>query len=257
MNKPMDEENDKQAGLVRMAKKEAAGEKLTLATSIYNSLRADILGAQLRPGERLRIDALAERFDVSGSAVREALSRLSTERLVDRYEQRGFRVPAVALEEWRALVRTRCWVETRALEESMKRRSDAWEDSLVLAFHRLSRLAWSAEPEAHAQWQRAHRVFHQTLIGNCDSPWLVEFCDTLADHAQRYISVSNAVRREPRDGEAEHERLMKTALSGDIEAASAALTAHYTTTLKAIENALEASDGVPDTLTIGQDENAA
>ena len=125
MNKPMDEESDKQAGLVRMAKKEAAGEKLTLATSIYNSLRADILGAQLRPGERLRIDALAERFDVSGSAVREALSRLSTERLVDRYEQRGFRVPAVALEEWRALVRTRCWVETRALEESMKRRSDS------------------------------------------------------------------------------------------------------------------------------------
>lgn len=246
-----------ETGFVRMAKKESEGEKVTLATSIYNSLRADILGARLRPGERLRIDALAQRFDVSGSAVREALSRLSTERLVDRYEQRGFRVPAVALEEWRALVRTRCWVETRALEESMRRRNDAWEDSVVLAFHRLSRLAWSAEPEAHAEWQRAHRVFHQTLIGNCDSPWLVEFCDTLADHAQRYISVSNALRREPRDGEAEHERLMKIALSGDVEAACAALTAHYTTTLKAIENAFEAADGAADAMTIGQDENAA
>ena len=49
MNRRMDEDGYKQAGLVRMAKKEPAGEKLTLATSIYNSLRADILGAHLRP----------------------------------------------------------------------------------------------------------------------------------------------------------------------------------------------------------------
>ena len=49
----------------------------TLSEQRYASIRADILAGRARPGERLRLAALAERHGVSLSVVREALTRLS------------------------------------------------------------------------------------------------------------------------------------------------------------------------------------
>ena len=210
-------------------------DKTTLATIVYTDLRRDIISGAFKPGEKLRIEAIAGAYDVGSNAVREALSRLSSERLVDRHEQRGFSVPTIALEDWRILVKTRCWLETRALEESILNRDIAWEEHIVLAYHRLSRHTSSGDPQDRQAWEEAHRNFHRALLANCGSAGLLEFCDTLADHALRYISISNAFRTFPRDGSSEHERLMRVVLEGTMQEASEALVAHYMTTFKAIE----------------------
>ena len=90
-------------------------EKTTTATIVYRKLRQDILMGALEPGQKLAIDVVAERYAVGTNPVREALNRLSAERLVDRHEQRGFFVPSISIEKWRELVKTRCWLETKAL----------------------------------------------------------------------------------------------------------------------------------------------
>ena len=92
-------------------------EKTTTATIVYRKLRQDILMGAFEPGQKLAIDVVAERYAVGTNPVREALNRLSAERLVDRHEQRGFFVPSISIEKWRELVKTRCWLETKALEE--------------------------------------------------------------------------------------------------------------------------------------------
>lgn len=208
--------------------------KTTLSTTVYNQLRAAILGGTLRPGERLRIDALAERYEVGNNAVREALSRLSAERLVDRHDQRGFSVPSIALDDWRELVRTRIFLETTMLRSSMARRTAEWEEGVVVAFHRLARLQRSDEAHRSA-WEEAHRAFHRALIANGDQRWLLEFCEVLADQAARYIAISNGYHAIRRDGPAEHEALMKAALYGSEDQAVALLTEHYTLTLRNLE----------------------
>ncbi len=209
-------------------------EKTTLSTTVYQKLRTDIIDGAFKPSEKLRIESIGEMYNVGSNAVREALSRLSSERLVDRHEQRGFSVPAIALDDWRVLGRTRCWLETKALEESMRNRSDAWEEAVVVAFHRLSRYR-SGSTEDLSAWGNAHRNFHRALLANCGSPWLLEFCDILADHAARYVSIANAYRKVPRNGQAEHEVLMKATLHGTPEEACALLVEHYTRTLMTIE----------------------
>lgn len=211
-----------------------ASEKTTLSTTVYQKLRSDIIQGEFRPGEKLRIEPIAATYGVGSNAVREALSRLSAERLVERYEQRGFAVPAIALDDWRVLVRTRCWLETRALEEAMANRDEHWEEGIVLALHRLSRFR-SDRQEERAGWEDAHRNFHRALLANCGSPWLLEFCDILADHAARYISISNAYGNTPRNGQSEHEALMKAVLNDTPAEACALLVAHYTKTLQTIE----------------------
>ena len=59
----------------------------------YNAIRRMILVGDLRPGEKLKIDALKARLDTGASPVREALSLLTSDQLVERIDQRGFRGP--------------------------------------------------------------------------------------------------------------------------------------------------------------------
>lgn len=211
-----------------------AGEKTTLSTTVYQKLRGDIIKGEFRPGEKLRIEPLAGIYGVGSNAVREALSRLSAERLVERFEQRGFAVPAIALEDWRILVRTRCWLETKALEEAIANRTESWEEDIVLALHRLSRFR-SDKDDERAGWEDAHRNFHRALLANCGSPWLLEFCDVLADHATRYVFISQAYGNKKRHGFNEHEALMKAALHGTSSHACELLQAHYMKTFENVE----------------------
>ena len=104
----------------------------TVASSVYDQLRLDILTGDLRPGEKLRSEFLRDRYHAGISPVREALNRLATERLVCREDQRGFHVAAVSKAGLIELTKTRCWVEEIALRESIEHGDDTWEEGIVL-----------------------------------------------------------------------------------------------------------------------------
>ena len=68
----------------------------SLTSAVQERLRADILSTRLLPGQKLHIAGLAKQFSVSLAAVREALSRLVADGLVQASDQRGFRVSPVS-----------------------------------------------------------------------------------------------------------------------------------------------------------------
>jgi GntR family carbon starvation induced transcriptional regulator len=222
---------------------EASGgrtEKATAATLVYRKLRQDILKGDLKPGQKLQIEQVATRYGVGANPVREALNRLSSEHLVDRHDQRGFFVPELSLDRLRELVKTRCWLEGKALEESILRRTQAWEDTVVLTFHRLSRTRIQTPEEGgdNTEWEVKHRAFHNALISACGSSWLINFCNEMMDHAERYryISMSGYPRR---DSVEEHRLIMDAALDGDAERAKQRLVEQYQLTLKHLEEQIE------------------
>lgn len=57
---------------------------VTFASLVYERLRADILAGVLSPVQKLRIESICEHYDVGNSSARDALNRLSAERLVER-----------------------------------------------------------------------------------------------------------------------------------------------------------------------------
>src|SRR3954452_23797071 len=69
---------------------DARTEQPSVADEAYSRLRADILGGELLPGMKLKLDALRERYDVSVNTLRETLSRLAADGLVEAEGQRGF-----------------------------------------------------------------------------------------------------------------------------------------------------------------------
>ena len=60
-----------------------------LTQAAYEGLRADLLACRIPPGKKLKIQELCDRLSVSLGAIREALSRLTSEGLVVAEPQRG------------------------------------------------------------------------------------------------------------------------------------------------------------------------
>lgn len=63
---------------------------------VYFDLKGRILAGDFAPGERLDPARLADDLAASATPVRDALHRLSGERLVDSWHQEGFRLPLLA-----------------------------------------------------------------------------------------------------------------------------------------------------------------
>ncbi len=111
----------------------------TLNSEALTRLRSDILNCRLMPNERLRVEALRERYGMGTSPIREALMRLEAEGLVALEQNKGFRVSDVSAENLIDLMSTRIEIEGIALRWSLKNGGVDWEANLVSAFHRLSR----------------------------------------------------------------------------------------------------------------------
>ena len=93
----------------------------TLTSAVLERLRTDILSTKLVPGQKLHIAGLAKQFGVSLAAVREALSRLVADGLVQASDQRGFRVSPVSSADLADVTQTRIDIESLALRRSIER----------------------------------------------------------------------------------------------------------------------------------------
>ncbi|MCU0910582.1 MAG: GntR family transcriptional regulator [Rhodobacteraceae bacterium] len=222
------------------------GDTRNLSEQAHDQIRRDILNGELFPGDKLQIEAISERYGIGIVPVREALNRLSSEGLVERKSQRGFFVAGISMISLEELVKTRIWLETLALRESIRNATEAWEEQLVVAYHRLARtqrrLPAEAGRELSQEWEERHKEFHLLLLERCGSGWLLGFCSTMMDQAVRYRSLSmnvhpNVQRRE--GAAAEHEALLNAAIDRDADRACRLLADHYTATLEGLRTVID------------------
>src|ERR1700691_3843127 len=111
----------------------------SLTQRAYDLLREALLDCRFEPGEPLRIGELCKRLEASQGAVREALSRLTSEGLVEARPQRGFRVMPISAEDLRDLTAARIEIEELCLRHAIEAGDVRWDARLVGAFHQLSR----------------------------------------------------------------------------------------------------------------------
>ncbi|MDB5618171.1 GntR family transcriptional regulator [Tardiphaga sp.] len=209
----------------------------TQASTVYDRLREDLLSGRLEPSRKLQMRFLTELYQTGQTPLREALNRLTADGLVDCREQRGFYVADISRSELVELTKTRCWVESLALRESMAASTSEWEEQLLLAQHRLGRTPRSLNAEHfedNPEWERLHRVYHRTLIGNCGSQSLIAFCGQLADQLYRYRRLSIRKAFPSRHVTDEHQSIMNAVLSGNADHAVDLLTTHYRQTADVI-----------------------
>ncbi|HNE17521.1 MAG TPA: GntR family transcriptional regulator, partial [Rhodocyclaceae bacterium] len=177
-------------------------EPKTLAEAAYRQLRRDIIEGVHKPGEKLRVEHLKDQYEVGAGTLREALQLLATDALVVAQGQRGFRVAPISLDDFEDITRTRVLLETSALQQSIAHGDDAWEASVVAAFHLLSRAEEKLSDGSKAtreEWELRNRAFHEVLISACPSRWIRHFQTILYHQSERYRRLSLFRNPIPRD----------------------------------------------------------
>ncbi|MBB5168619.1 GntR family transcriptional regulator [Mycobacterium sp. AZCC_0083] len=201
---------------------------LTRGVEVYDVLHAELLNGVLCPGAKLRLVELAQRFSVSQSVIREALTRLAAQGLVTATPQRGFRVRELSVEDIEGLTEARVRIEPIALRLAIERGDEQWESGIVAAHHLLERTPiLNSEQMVDEQWAARHREFHQALTAGCHNARLEGVVQGLRDSAELYRRWYWALTdHHHRDLAKEHRRLTKLALSRDTDAAAELLVAH-------------------------------
>jgi GntR family carbon starvation induced transcriptional regulator len=201
-------------------------------------LRAEILTGALRPGSRLKMADLIERYPgLSPTPLREALSRLAGSGLVDLLPNRGVRVAAGTIEELLDVHENRLLLETIAFERTLAASDDEWRAELREALDALARISAMAAGASGLTsheliaWEKAHRAFHFVLLSRSGSPWLLRLVGLLYDQSVRYRYLT--IRAQP-DFEritAEHEELYTVATTAEPEEAIEVLRRHLQLTV--------------------------
>ena len=208
----------------------------TVAESVYRKLRSDIIWGKLPPGAPLKSDELRKRYGAGISPLREALSRLTSEKLATSSSQRGFRVAGISAENVVDVMETRIILESAALRRSIEVGDVSWETRVVATHHALSRISFpKSQGEDAEAWTLQHKAFHMALISACQSEWQIYLSDLLFDQAERF-RILRAVKTKStgsdRDPLREHQRILESVLDRDADAAVAALSDHYRATME-------------------------
>ena len=210
-----------------------AGSNVTLATNLYDRMRADLLAGKLEPGRKLQIEFLCDQYQAGQTPVREALNRLTSDGLVERRSQGGFACSGISAADLREITRTRVWLEEVALREAFAADQPEGEEALLLAYHRLSKVPRSLSETQYLEnpeWERLHRAFHRTLISGCQSRWLLNFCEQLSDQLYRYRQLSVKRIYPNRHEREEHKAMLDAVIERDAPRAIQLMRKHYETT---------------------------
>jgi DNA-binding GntR family transcriptional regulator len=201
---------------------DSTGKEASATRTAYLTLRTMILTGVLPAGQKLKIEELRSRLNTGATSVREALSLLTSDMLVERIDQRGFRTAPASPANFAEILSLRCVLEDMALRQSIARATPEWEERLVLSHHRMKRVAGSDG------FEDAHKDFHMALLGNAASPTLEYYCSQLYDLNIRYrYLAASGVSYQSRDIPGEHEKILNAAVNRDADATSTALISHY------------------------------
>lgn len=154
---------------------------MTIPEKISNTLRHKILTGTLKGGTPLKQDALAQSFNVSISALREALKILGNEDLVEFLPNRGASVTTLSSQKAQEIYQIRIFLETGALELSIPQMN---ENILAKAEKYLQEEKNCTDP---AYYNEINSLFHECLYEPSDNDKLLDMIRVLHNNVARYL----------------------------------------------------------------------
>lgn len=193
----------------------------TLSERIYGELYKEITSGVLAQGQKLSLPMLKERFGVSHTPIREALSRLTAEGLATYQTNCGMRVAKLSKEEIREIFQFSAELEATAVRLLRMNFSSApmlrEMEGLIQSEREI------VERKDFETWMALRDTIHNVIYRYCGNRYLVEaaerigarmelmnFCyaneETFEEIYRRHVAVYEALRDGDYDGAAERVR---------------------------------------------------
>ncbi|MEM6761494.1 MAG: GntR family transcriptional regulator [Pseudomonadota bacterium] len=192
------------------------------AARLRDALEEEIVMGRLAPGMRLEEPALAARFGVSRTPIREALLQLAAAGLIDTGPRRGAQVSRVSVH--RLVQMFEVMAELEAMCARLAARRAGPED---LAALRTAHAA-CADASAHSDdtYYYENETFHEVIRAASGQGFLVEHAGALQRRLKPYRRLQLRVRGRRSTSLAEHGAIVSAIEAGDSAAAEAAMRSH-------------------------------
>jgi DNA-binding GntR family transcriptional regulator len=195
----------------------------SLGAQVARALRQRIVRGDLAPGTRITEEALAEEFSVSRGPIRDALTQLSFEKLVEVQRPRGVYITGLTRDDVDQLYSLRGALEQLALSRAMRVDDDSRWAAMTAA---VSRMAEAADAGDHAAFVTADLEFHSEIYALADHPRLHgawnQYLPTFAALLEVTINHDDDLHESASD----HVTLMQVMRAGDPADAATVLSAH-------------------------------
>ena len=201
----------------------AARGRASLASDIRATLEAEIEQGKLAPGMPIDERALAARFNVSRTPVREALQHLAARELVTISPRQGIEVARLSISKVRAMLEYIGELEALCARFAARRASDELREALDRVLLVCQQAAVESDPDSYAA---ANSAFHELIYEGSRNLYLAGQIRTARRRSQRYRVADLKSRNQIARSLQEHFEIARAIQSGNEMQAAQAMLRH-------------------------------
>ena len=184
------------------------------ADKLISDIRKEVSSGILKPGDQLEVTALAERFGVSRTPIREAIRTLVESGVLETRPRKGSFVRVLSAKQLLDLFQVAAELEGMACRLAAlsltKENVEAIESGLA-------KCTQAAEFQNNVEYAMANLDFHTAIHNASGNDWLIEQLRQLQINLNSYRTMPYEIRGRLKKSTDEHKIICNAILSGDGE----------------------------------------
>ncbi|HSF83224.1 MAG TPA: GntR family transcriptional regulator [Anaerolineales bacterium] len=196
----------------------------TVKSTLVASLRDEIIRGEYLPGQRLLLEDIAARFDISTTPVREALSDLEAEGIVTIFPHRGAVVTQFSADDLQDIYDIRATLEEMATRLAVPNVTEAILKQMI---------AYIDQMDSHlgelVTLVKLNHSFHITLYNASGRQQLCKLTNMLRYRTQHYLHAYISYLGGMPQAQADHRAVVEACARGEVERAAKLIHDHVAT----------------------------
>lgn len=190
----------------------------------YNFIKEAILNLDLKPGQQISESDLANQLKMSRTPVREAISKLNNENLVDVIPRKGTFVKILSGNEIKNIYETAEGLESMAVYLVVKRKDEIDLDKLS---EQVENMEIALKNNDIEKWIKSDELFHIIMRKFCDNDYIIEDLKKIDTqiHLVRLMLKKISTNREK--STKEHRETFEKIVEGDAKGARETMHKHW------------------------------
>jgi DNA-binding GntR family transcriptional regulator len=222
--------------------------KSSLTDKAHQQIKEWIVRYQLKPGARLHVSNLARALRMSQTPVREALSMLEKEHLIEREPQKGFRVGALNLQAVEDLYDLRIALEALAAGQAARRMPLSDRNRIAHLLAEVGRLIKNGNKQRILELEQD---FHLIILEASGNKPLAEMGRAILDRIWIIQNINLLTTDHLSYAHPQHVKVFQAIERGDSQQASLRMKRHITSAKAFVLSRLKRSDDVLSNLMLG------
>ncbi|MGM0421340.1 MAG: GntR family transcriptional regulator, partial [Bacillota bacterium] len=201
-------------------------------TKVYNYLLYEILSGEYELGEKVLINQLAEKYEVSTTPIREALSKLENEGVLIKHPYKSYEVRDFTFAEIEELYEARSILEIQAARLAARRITPAKIDKFqeILAAGKTY-----IEAEEFGKFNNNNADFHFYIFAASDNSYLMEMMQDIHKQIMLLTLKAFTTTERPRDSLQEHKQIFAGLVEGREEQVKGLMEKHLWKSLERLK----------------------